>query len=280
MAIKEIKRLNNGLGEYVREFICDLTSDLADMPNATNNVAIGSTVLCLENKTKYILSVGDIWKQFETPKADLIDGYDGVATTTADTTVNNIDKTIEVDVIKVPHVLTILDENTNVTSTFDGSDDVNITINSGGTPIDLPISGDDVVLTSVDFDMQTATENTATHFIQQYGTTVANFMTFYLPLIPNVVDFLNNGSLPYAFISGAFEDNVYQIGYGHDNVTRASNQVVLGNSDVDSFRLGGTLRTISSSTETGQIGEFCYDADYLYMCVATDTWKRVALSTW
>lgn len=74
MAIKEIKRLNNGLGEYVREFICDLASDLADMPKAINSVAIGSTVLCLENKTKYMLSVGDIWKQSETPKADLVDG--------------------------------------------------------------------------------------------------------------------------------------------------------------------------------------------------------------
>lgn len=74
MAIKEIKRLNNGLGEYVREFICDLASDLADMPKAINSVAIGSTVLCLENKTKYMLSNSDEWLEFDVPKATLIDG--------------------------------------------------------------------------------------------------------------------------------------------------------------------------------------------------------------
>ena len=154
------------------------------------------------NTTKSMIGLGNVDNTSDTNKpistatqtalnlkADLVEGkvpveqlpapvvpeveYDGASTTTADTTVNNIDKTIEVDVIKVPHVLTILDENTNVTSTFDGSADVNVTINSGVT-----------------------------------------------------------------------------------------------------------LRTIASSTDKGKIGEFCYDADYLYICVATDTWKRVALDNW
>jgi hypothetical protein len=39
-------------------------------------------------------------------------------------------------------------------------------------------------------------------------------------------------------------------------------------------------RTPSSASDTGIKGEVCYDADYLYLCVATDTWKRVALETW
>lgn len=39
-------------------------------------------------------------------------------------------------------------------------------------------------------------------------------------------------------------------------------------------------RTISSSTDTGTEGEICWDADYLYVCVGTDTWKRIALATW
>lgn len=74
MAIKEIRQENNGLGELLQEFVCDFISDLVDMPTAIHGVVSGSTVLCLENKTKYMLSVEDIWKQYETPKADLVDG--------------------------------------------------------------------------------------------------------------------------------------------------------------------------------------------------------------
>lgn len=36
----------------------------------------------------------------------------------------------------------------------------------------------------------------------------------------------------------------------------------------------------SSSTATGALGEIRYTADYIYVCTATDTWKRTALTTW
>lgn len=35
-----------------------------------------------------------------------------------------------------------------------------------------------------------------------------------------------------------------------------------------------------SSNGSGNKGEICYDANYMYVCVATNTWKRVALSTY
>lgn len=38
--------------------------------------------------------------------------------------------------------------------------------------------------------------------------------------------------------------------------------------------------TPSAANDTGTAGQICYDASYIYMCVATDTWKRVAISTW
>ena len=43
---------------------------------------------------------------------------------------------------------------------------------------------------------------------------------------------------------------------------------------------GVGARTIASATATGTEGEICWDADYLYVCVGTDTWKRIALATW
>jgi hypothetical protein len=45
------------------------------------------------------------------------------------------------------------------------------------------------------------------------------------------------------------------------------------------FRLA-TSRTPASSTATGNAGEICWDASYLYVCVNTNTWRRVAHSTW
>jgi len=42
----------------------------------------------------------------------------------------------------------------------------------------------------------------------------------------------------------------------------------------------GTAKTPASATDTGTAGEICWDANYVYVCTATNTWKRSALSTW
>jgi hypothetical protein len=41
-----------------------------------------------------------------------------------------------------------------------------------------------------------------------------------------------------------------------------------------------TAKTPASATATGTTGQIAWDANYVYVCVATDTWKRSALSTW
>ena len=41
-----------------------------------------------------------------------------------------------------------------------------------------------------------------------------------------------------------------------------------------------TSKTPASSTDTGQAGQIAWDSSYLYICVATNTWKRVALVNW
>ena len=45
------------------------------------------------------------------------------------------------------------------------------------------------------------------------------------------------------------------------------------------FRLG-TARTPANSTATGNTGEICWDSSYMYVCVATNTWRRILHSTW
>tara|TARA_S200002703_G_scaffold123221_1_gene109158 strand:- start:850 stop:2487 length:1638 start_codon:yes stop_codon:yes gene_type:complete len=39
-------------------------------------------------------------------------------------------------------------------------------------------------------------------------------------------------------------------------------------------------KTPASASDTGTAGEVCWDSSYIYVCTATDTWKRAALSTW
>ncbi len=41
-----------------------------------------------------------------------------------------------------------------------------------------------------------------------------------------------------------------------------------------------TAKTPSSATDTCDQGEISWDANYTYVCVATNTWKRSALTTW
>ena len=36
----------------------------------------------------------------------------------------------------------------------------------------------------------------------------------------------------------------------------------------------------ASATDTGTTGEIRTDADFIYVCTATDTWKRTAIATW
>jgi len=49
------------------------------------------------------------------------------------------------------------------------------------------------------------------------------------------------------------------------------------NSDVIRVR---TAKTPASATDTGNAGDICWDANYIYVCIAANTWKRSALSTW
>jgi hypothetical protein len=47
----------------------------------------------------------------------------------------------------------------------------------------------------------------------------------------------------------------------------------------DRIRIASS-KTPASASDTGTAGEVCWDASYIYVCTATDTWKRAALSTW
>lgn len=46
------------------------------------------------------------------------------------------------------------------------------------------------------------------------------------------------------------------------------------------YKLNALNTAPASATATGVLGEIRYDANYMYVCTATNTWKRSALTTW
>ena len=67
----------------------------------------------------------------------------------------------------------------------------------------------------------------------------------------------------------------------------ASGQVGIGTSspttlldvNADTIRVR-TARTPASASASGGGGEICWDSNYIYVCTATNTWKRTAIATW
>ncbi len=48
----------------------------------------------------------------------------------------------------------------------------------------------------------------------------------------------------------------------------------------EKFTVSALNTAPASATASGTLGDIRFTTDYIYVCVATDTWKRVALSTW
>jgi hypothetical protein len=41
-----------------------------------------------------------------------------------------------------------------------------------------------------------------------------------------------------------------------------------------------TAKTPATAGATGNQGDLCWDASYVYVCVATNSWKRAAIAAW
>ena len=68
------------------------------------------------------------------------------------------------------------------------------------------------------------------------------------------------------------------LGSGHIGaLTDSPTEALDVNSDAIRIR---TAQTPASAAAAGDAGMVCWDSSYIYVCVATNTWKRVAIATW
>lgn len=68
------------------------------------------------------------------------------------------------------------------------------------------------------------------------------------------------------------------VGTKTDNAT--DKLQVAGSIKATQFKLSALNTTPATSGATGKLGDIRIDANYIYVCVATNTWKRSAISTW
>jgi len=93
---------------------------------------------------------------------------------------------------------------------------------------------------------------------------------------------------PVTFVDGFVGQGIFDIGNGAiefssytppsttDRLYRVGNALHYSGEELGRVSNG----TPASATATGTTGEIQWDANYIYVCVATNTWKRVAISTW
>lgn len=133
------------------------------------------------------------------------------------------------------------------------------------------------------------------------GTTPVNSTLAYLD--SNTSAFLQFGTGNYntgGIYFGKYQDNdrgsIIYIGYSNSMTFSTNGTVKMTITSAGRVGLGTTAPTslldvnsssirirstlTPSSGGSGNKGQICYDANYLYVCIATNTWRRVALSTY
>jgi hypothetical protein len=96
--------------------------------------------------------------------------------------------------------------------------------------------------------------------------------------------------------SSSTDDQSNQIVIGANAVGLGTNTTVIGTSATTTTQFTGTTsstvvvsgqnlrlvtqRTPASASATGVKGDICHDTNYIYVCTATNTWKRVAIASW
>ena len=92
----------------------------------------------------------------------------------------------------------------------------------------------------------------------------------------------------WAEASGNFADNQHpttlHIGTTKAGVAETLEDRIVVDDDGDTSVLNGVLIVEShapaAADSDGKAGTITWDSDFLYVCVATGTWKRVAIATW
>ena len=118
--------------------------------------------------------------------------------------------------------------------------------------------------------------------IKGSGSAVTNLSGFYCEELTAGAN--TNIGFRSVITSGAGKYNMFMDGTAQNYIegntglgTNAPTEKLDVNSNTIRLR---TARTPATSSDTGTAGSICWDSLYIYVCVATNTWKRVLLLSW
>ncbi|MCW5941703.1 MAG: hypothetical protein KIS66_05700 [Fimbriimonadaceae bacterium] len=81
-------------------------------------------------------------------------------------------------------------------------------------------------------------------------------------------------------LRGSLAGGVWALGLNSGSVgIRTQSPTAPLDVNADTIRLR-TAKTPASASAAGNTGDLAWDADYVYVCVATNTWKRAPIATW
>jgi hypothetical protein len=140
--------------------------------------------------------------------------------------------------------------------------------------------------TNTGLTVDTVGDNAVFRFnVSKSGVTQGTFKYLHAPTAANQAwQFTASTSTVY---EAGYSEHIWKTGNTERMRINSSGNVGIGTDDPtnaldvnsDSIRVR-TSQTPATASATGNQGEIAWDADYIYICVATNTWKRVAVSTW
>jgi len=91
--------------------------------------------------------------------------------------------------------------------------------------------------------------------------------------------FMDNSAIP-GWVRGVGDANNYRILIGGPSDDATSKLQVGGTVKATQFQVDAMNDVPASASDAGTPGEIRFTANYIYVCVAANTWKRAALSSW
>lgn len=102
---------------------------------------------------------------------------------------------------------------------------------------------------------------------------------------------VNTTSFPFAIEGGDGGDNTSYIRFSDQNLS-IGGESLLGDANINigagqisittptGLLIFPTSLTVTTATDGGSTGQFAWDANFIYICISPNVWKRTALSTW
>jgi hypothetical protein len=158
----------------------------------------------------------------------------------------------------------------------------NFTVSGGAVTALTLVSGGNIINSQMTFGVNNASlGGTGSGFSVPVGTLTTGAQNTALGYAAGRNNITGSGNVFIGYQAGQNELGSNRLYIDNSNT---ASPLIYGEFDNNNVKINGdfqlTTKTPASAAATGVTGTIAWDADYIYICTATNTWKRVAISTW